>query len=278
MKSGDWVDIGDSITKDDKLSAEIHGIAKVKKSSVSVSHEKTDEREYLIPAASQILVRDGEEVKAGQALTAGPKSPHDILRIQGHQACQRYLVDEVQAVYRSQGVSIHDKHIELIVRQMLRKVKIDTTGDSQFLPNELEDKIKFEEEVRSLVAEDKNPPTCSPVLLGVTRSSLKTDSFLAAASFQETARVLTEAAVGGSVDELRGLKENVIIGRLIPARLDKSEEGYEKLGVGKLKGLHDEENSISEDSDPNIGLNDDSTAKIEEKNNSDSENTVDNQE
>ena len=277
LKSGDWVDIGDSITKDDKLSAEIHGIAKVKKSSVSVSHEKTDEREYLIPAASQILVRDGEEVKAGQALTAGPKSPHDILRIQGHQACQRYLVDEVQAVYRSQGVSIHDKHIELIVRQMLRKVKIETTGDSQFLPNELEDKIKFDEEVENLMSEDKNPPTCSPVLLGVTRSSLKTDSFLAAASFQETARVLTEAAVSGSVDELRGLKENVIIGRLIPARLDQSDEGYEKLGFGKLKGFYDDEDSSLEDSDQNIGSNDDSTAKIEEKDNSDSEITEDNQ-
>ena len=278
LKSGDWVDIGDSITKDKKLSSEIHGIAKVKKSSVSVSHEKTDEREYLIPAASQILVRDGEAVEAGQALTAGPKSPHDILRILGHQSCQRYLIDEVQSVYRSQGVSIHDKHIELIVRQMLRKVKIETTGDSQFLPNELEDKIKFEEEVENLISQDKNPPTCSPVLLGVTRSSLKTDSFLAAASFQETARVLTEAAVGGSVDELRGLKENVIIGRLIPARLDKSEEGYEKLGFGKLKGLFTEEGSLSEDSDPNIGSNDDSADKIEEKNNSDSENTADNQE
>ena len=277
LKSGDWVDIGDSITKDDKLSAEIHGIAKVKKSSVSVSHEKTDEREYLIPAASQILVRDGEEVKAGQALTAGPKSPHDILRIQGHQACQRYLVDEVQAVYRSQGVSMHDKHIELIVRQMLRKVKIETTGDSQFLPNELEDKIKFDEEVENLMSENKNPPTCSPVLLGVTRSSLKTDSFLAAASFQETARVLTEAAVSGSVDELRGLKENVIIGRLIPARLDQSDEGYEKLGFGKLKGFYDDEDSSLEDSDQNIGSNDDSTAKIEEKDNSDSEITEDNQ-
>ena len=277
LKSGDWVDIGDSITKDNKLSAEIHGIAKVKKSSVSVSHEKTDEREYLIPAASQILVRDGEEVKAGQALTAGPKSPHDILRIQGHQACQRYLVDEVQAVYRSQGVSIHDKHIELIVRQMLRKVKIETTGDSQFLPNELEDKIKFDEEVENLMSEDKSPPTCSPVLLGVTRSSLKTDSFLAAASFQETARVLTEAAVSGSVDELRGLKENVIIGRLIPARLDQSDEGYEKLGFGKLKGLYHENDSLSESSDQNIGSNDDSTAKIDEKDNSDSENTENNQ-
>ena len=276
LKSGDWVDIGDSLTKDKKLSSEIHGIAKVKKSSVSVSHEKTDEREYLIPAASQILVRDGEQVEAGQALTAGPKSPHDILRILGHQSCQRYLVDEVQAVYRSQGVSIHDKHIELIVRQMLRKVKIETTGDSQFLPNELEDKIKFEEEVEKLISEEKNPPTCSPVLLGVTRSSLKTDSFLAAASFQETARVLTEAAVGGSVDELRGLKENVIIGRLIPARLDKSEEGYEKLGFGKLKGLRVDEDSISEDIDNNIGSNDDSTAKIIEKDSSDSENIEEN--
>ena len=160
---------------------------------------------------------------------------------------------------------------------MLRKVKIETTGDSQFLPNELEDKIKFGEEVENLISEDKNPPTCSPVLLGVTRSSLKTDSFLAAASFQETARVLTEAAVGGSVDQLRGLKENVIIGRLIPARLDQSEEGYEKLGFGKLKGLYTDENYASEDSDQNIGSNDDSTAKIEEKDNSDSEITEDNQ-
>ena len=242
---------------------------KVKKSSVSVSHEKTDEREYLIPAASQILVRDGEEVIAGQALTAGPKSPHDILRILGHQACQRYLIDEVQSVYRSQGVSIHDKHIELIVRQMLRKVKIETTGDSQFLPNELEDKIKFDETVENLLSEGKNPPTCSPVLLGVTRSSLKTESFLAAASFQETARVLTEAAVGGSVDELRGLKENVIIGRLIPARLDKSEEGYEKLGFGNLVNLDiNEENGSS---DKNIGSNEDPTANIDKKEKSDSE-------
>ena len=282
LKSGDWVDIGDSITKDNKLSSEIHGIAKVKKASVSISHEKTDEREYLIPAASQILVRDGEEVEAGQALTAGPKSPHDILRILGHQSCQRYLIDEVQAVYRSQGVSIHDKHIELIVRQMLRKVKIETTGDSQFLPNELEDKIKFEEVVENLISEGKNPPTCSPVLLGVTRSSLKTESFLAAASFQETARVLTEAAVGGSVDELRGLKENVIIGRLIPARLDKSDEGYEKLGFGNLVNLDNldaEENTVKDSKvvEENIGSNDNPTANIEENEKSDSENTPEDQ-
>jgi DNA-directed RNA polymerase subunit beta' len=234
LKSGDWVEEGDILSSDKSLVSTNPGIAKVKKGSIIVSWEEEDEREYLIPAASQILVRDGETVEAGQALTAGPKSPHDILRIQGHEAVQRYLIDEVQAVYRSQGVSIHDKHLELIVRQMLRKVKVETTGDSNFLPNELEDKIRFEETVEKLKSEGKTPPTSSPVLLGVTRSSLKTDSFLAAASFQETARVLTEAAVSGSIDNLRGLKENVIIGRLIPARLDKTEEGYEKLGFKNL--------------------------------------------
>lgn len=161
---------------------------------------------------------------------------------------------------------------------MLRKVKIETTGDSQFLPNELEDKIKFEEVVESLLSEGKNPPTCSPVLLGVTRSSLKTESFLAAASFQETARVLTEAAVGGSVDELRGLKENVIIGRLIPARLDKSDEGYEKLGFGKLVNLDNfDGEEDSQATEENIGSNDDPTANIEESEKSDSENTPEDQ-
>jgi len=137
------------------------------------------------------------------------------------------------------------------VRQMLRKIKIETTGDSNFLPNELEDRIKFEEVSESLRSEGKTPPTSSPVLLGVTRASLKTESFLAAASFQETARVLTEAAVEGKVDNLRGLKENVIIGRLIPARLDKSEEGYEKLGFKNLTKniLNDGELSTQDISD-----------------------------
>ena len=253
IKSGDWVESGDILSSDGSLVSETPGLAKITKSSIKINWEERDEREYLIPAAAQILVRDGEEVKAGQALTAGPKSPHDILRIMGHQECQRYLIDEVQAVYRSQGVSIHDKHIELIVRQMLRKVKIETTGDSaEFLPNELEDRIKFEAVVEEMKSEGKTPPTASQILLGVTRSSLKTDSFLAAASFQETARVLTEAAVGGSVDNLRGLKENVIIGRLIPARLDKSEEGYDKLGFKNLpKNIFADDNGeIKIDSEP----------------------------
>ena len=241
VKSGEWVEEGDVLSTDKSVISSSPGIAKVKKNQVIILWKETDEREYLIPAAAQILVRDGEYVKPGQALTAGPKSPHDILRIQGYNEVQRYLIDEVQVVYKSQGVSIHDKHIELIIRQMLRKIKIETTGDSDFLPNELEDRIKFEEVVKQLLDEGKIPPTSTPVLLGVTRASLKTDSFLAAASFQETARVLTEAAVNGSIDHLRGLKENVIIGRLIPARLDKSEEGYKKLGFAKIKRGETEE-------------------------------------
>jgi len=177
-------------------------------------------------------------------LTDGPKNPQDILRIEGQGAVQRYLVDEVQAVYRSQGVQLHDKHIEVIVRQMMRKVRVDSPGDSDLLPGELVDRHDYEFTNNNMLAEGGEPATASPVLLGVTRASLNTQSFLAAASFQETARVLTEAAVNGSVDRLNGLKENVIIGRLIPARLDQSPEGRERLGVeegdaesGRLTGF-----------------------------------------
>jgi hypothetical protein len=154
------------------------------------------------------------------------------------------LVDEVQAVYRSQGVQLHDKHIEVIVRQMMRKVRVDNPGDSDLLPGELVDRHDYEFANNNILTEGGEPATASPVLLGVTRASLNTQSFLAAASFQETARVLTEAAVNGSVDRLNGLKENVIIGRLIPARLDQTAEGRERLGVeegereaGKLTGF-----------------------------------------
>ena len=170
----------------------------------------------------------------GEALTSGPKSPQDILRIEGHEAVQRYLVDEVQTVYRSQGVTIHDKHVEVIIRQMLRKVRVDAPGDTELLPGELIDRNEYETVNNNVLAEGGEPATASPVLLGVTRASLSTNSFLAAASFQETARVLAEAAVNGSVDRLLGLKENVIIGRLIPARLDRSLEGREKLGLAEL--------------------------------------------
>ena len=139
-------------------------------------------------------------------------------------------------VYRSQGVKIHDKHVEVIVRQMLRKVRVESPGDSELLPGELVDRVEYERINNSVLAEGGEPATASPVLLGVTRASLSTDSFLAAASFQETARVLTEAAVNGSVDHLHGLKENVIIGRLIPARLDKTEAGRARLGIKEGEG------------------------------------------
>jgi hypothetical protein len=178
-----------------------------------------------------LLVEDGEDIQPGQPVTAGPKSPRDILRIEGQSAVQRYMVDEVQGVYRSQGVKIHDKHIETIIRQMLRKVRVDAPGDTDLLPGELIDRLEYERVNNGVLAEGGEPATASPVLLGVTRASLSTDSFLAAASFQETARVLTDAAVNGSVDRLMGLKENVIIGRLIPARIDQTEEGRARLGI-----------------------------------------------
>ncbi len=262
VKTGDWVDAGEVVliakktataaaVKAGKLDefqeeifAPVAGTVQVTKTSVRIAWNETDEREYVIPAASEILVSDGDKIDPGTALTDGPKNPQDILRIEGQAAVQRYLVDEVQAVYRSQGVQLHDKHIEVIVRQMMRKVRVDNPGDSDLLPGELVDRHDYELANSNMLAEGGEPATASPVLLGVTRASLNTQSFLAAASFQETARVLTEAAVNGSVDRLSGLKENVIIGRLIPARLDQTSSGRERLGVeegeredGRLTGF-----------------------------------------
>jgi len=156
-------------------------------------------------------------VEAGQRLTEGPLNPHDILRIQGVEAVQRYLVEEIQSVYRWQGVEINDKHIEIIVRQMLRRVKIRDEGDTEFLPGEIVDVFTLREENRKVQARGGRPAEADPVLMGITKASLATESWLSAASFQETARVLTDAATKGKVDPLIGLKENVIIGKLIPA-------------------------------------------------------------
>ena len=246
VKNGDLVTVGTQLTQatksskkaadDDALQrleaiARVSGAARVTRSSITITWEDDEQREYVIPAAAHILVRSGESVVAGEALTAGPKSPQQILRIQGREAVQRYLIDEVQQVYRSQGVNIHDKHIEVIVTQMLKKVRIDVPGDTDLLPGELVDRKQYEEINAAILAEGGEPATASPVLLGITRASLSMDSFLAAASFQETTRVLTESAVNGDVDTLQGLKENVIIGRLIPARFDLTEEGRERLGL-----------------------------------------------
>ena len=183
----------------------------------SIIWEDLEERSQIVPASAYILVESGSSVKAGDALTAGPLNPHDILRIRGKEELQRYLVGEVQRVYRSQGVSIHDRHIEVILRQMLRRVQVDTPGDAEFIPGQIVDRFEFQDKNAKVLAEGGEPSTAKSVLLGVTRASLLTDSFLAAASFQETSRVLTEAATTGARDRLLGLKENVIIGRLIPA-------------------------------------------------------------
>jgi hypothetical protein len=174
----------------------------------------------LVPAAAHILVNDGDLVKAGDALTAGPLNPHDILHIRGKDELQNYMVNQVQQVYRSQGVGIHDKHIEIILRQMLRRVQVESTGDTEYIPGQMVVMTEFQDKNSKVLAEGGEPATAKPFLLGVTRASLLTDSFLAAASFQETTRVLTQASVSGARDWLLGLKENVIIGRLIPARLD----------------------------------------------------------
>ncbi len=186
--------------------------------SIVVLHEESEVWEHLVPPAASFLVRNGDRVKAGDQLTEGTLNPQDILQVMGIEAVQRYLVDEVQKVYRSQGVNIHDKHIEIITGQMLRRVRIDSPGDTKILPGELINYFDYETLNANVLAEGGEPATAHPVLLGITRASLSTASFLAAASFQETTRVLTEAAIIGSVDKLVGLKENVIIGKLIPSR------------------------------------------------------------
>ena len=172
---------------------------------------------YIINYGSRMRVAEGDEIEIGDALTEGPLNPHDILKTKGLQDVQRYLLQEVQKVYRSQGVDISDKHIEIMIRQMLKRVKIEDPGDTSLLPGAFIDIANFEEENAQVIDEGRLPASCSPMLLGITKASLNTDSFLSAASFQETTKVLTEAAIKGKVDSLIGLKENVIIGKLIPA-------------------------------------------------------------
>jgi DNA-directed RNA polymerase subunit beta' len=184
---------------------------------IVIRHEEREERDYDVPHAAELRVQPGQKVSAGEQLTSGSSNPQEILHILGTEAVQRYLIDEVQRVYRSQGVNTNEKHMEIIVRQMLRKVQIDNQGDTDTLTGELVDRFAYEEINAKVLAEGGEPATAQTVLLGVTKAALKTDSFLSAASFQETTRVLTEAAIQGSIDRLHGLKENVIIGKLIPA-------------------------------------------------------------
>src|SRR5207248_1750461 len=184
---------------------------------IVIRADNAETKEYLMPRGKHIIVHEGDRVKAGEALMDGSPNPHDYLAVLGDRELQRYLVNEVQEVYRLQGVTINDKHIEIIVRQMLRRVRIEEVGDTEFVVGELVDKFVFQEENERVLSQGKRPATAKPVLLGITKASLSTDSFISAASFQETTRVLTEAAISGRIDYLRGLKENVIMGRLIPA-------------------------------------------------------------
>ena len=216
------------------LLARVSGAVRVVDGGIEIDAFETEVRDHQVDATDQRLVRTGDAVLAGQKLTSGVKDPHDILRIEGMEATQGYLVEQVQTVYRNQGVSINDKHIETIISQMLRWVRVDNIGDTELLPNQLIDRARFQSVNERVIAEGGEPATSKPELRGVTRASLNTDSFLAKASFQETARVLTEAAMSGEVDYLRGLKENVIIGRLIPARLDVSPEGRSLLGIPEV--------------------------------------------
>jgi DNA-directed RNA polymerase subunit beta' len=224
VTDGDTVEAGQALARTeradgqlDELSSPVRGFIVHRDGHLLVRSEDVVEREYMIPHSAKLLVENGQEIRAGDPITDGPINPQEYLETRGREAVQRYLVKEVQKVYRSQGVTINDKHIEIIVRQMLRKVRIDQPGDSEQLPFELIDRFEFEDLNNQVLAEGGEPATAETVLLGVTKASLNTSSFLAAASFQETTRVLTEAAINGAKDRLLGLKENVIIGKLIPA-------------------------------------------------------------
>ena len=193
------------------------GIVKGQRKIIIVPEESGEPREYSLPRGVHVNVQEGERVRAGEPLMDGPRNPHDILNVLGEKALQAYLVNEIQEVYRLQGVNINDKHIEVISRQMMRWVKIEDVGDTEFLIDEQVDKFRFLEENERVIGEGGRPATAQPLLLGITKASLSTDSFISAASFQETTRVLTEASISGKIDHLRGLKENVTMGRLIPA-------------------------------------------------------------
>jgi DNA-directed RNA polymerase subunit beta' len=215
------------------------------KRKVIVTPEVGEAREYLISKSRHIAVQKGDRIKAGEAITEGALNPHDILRIEGVNALAGYLVNEVQEIYRLQGVSINDKHVEVIVRQMIKRVRIADCGDTSFLPGDHIERFRVNEENQRVVARGGKPASFEPLLLGITKASLSTDSFISAASFQETTKVLTDAAVAGKVDSLRGLKENVVMGRLIPAG-----SGYSSYGQRELKA--DQEEMVPEQTEYKI--------------------------
>jgi len=230
---------------------EIKGVAEIrdtkkKREIIVTDNEDGNSKTYLVPYGSRIKIQDGAMLEAGDELTEGSVNPHDILKIKGVRAVQDYMLREVQRVYRLQGVEINDKHIEVIVRQMLKKIRIETNGDTEFLPGTLADVLEYEEVNQKLIEEGKEPAEGKQVMLGITKASLATNSFLSAASFQETTKVLTEAAIKGKADYLIGLKENVIIGKLIPAGTGMKRYSNIKLDTDLVKKTPVEELSENE--------------------------------
>ncbi|MHB8089842.1 MAG: DNA-directed RNA polymerase subunit beta', partial [Anaerolineaceae bacterium] len=200
-----------------QITAQHNGRVRVEKRKVIVSYEQRESEEYEIPSTSRLIIRDGQKVEAGEPLTEGSINPHTILKIKGREAAQIYLMTEVQKVYRAQGQNINDKHFEVIIRKMVGKVQVIRPGDSHYLPMDVIDRLEIKATNEKLIAEGKQPARFVEILLGVTKASLSTDSFLSAASFQHTIKVLAGAAIASTEDPLFGLKENVIIGKLIPA-------------------------------------------------------------
>src|ERR1017187_3731527 len=232
--------------------AKYAGVAKVGKNEILVRTSEEDTHEYAVPASAQLIVHDGDHVVAGDRITQGSISPQELLLVRGREDVQNYLVREVQSVYRSQGVDINDKHIEVIVRQMMRKVRVDNAGDTDLLPGEIVSQFEWEESNAKSLSEGGEPAIAGTVLLGLIKAALNTASWLSAASFQETTRVLTEAAISGKIDKLRGLKENVIIGKLIPAGTGL--DYYQKLRDEALR-LYEEEAAAAGGGDPDyVGL------------------------
>ena len=236
-----------------------------KKREITVTDmESGNSKTYLIPYGSRIKVMEGQILEAGDELTEGSVNPHDILKIKGVRAVQDYMIQEVQRVYRLQGVEINDKHIEMIVHQMLKKIRIEESGDSNVLPGVSMDVLDFNEMNEELIAQGKQPAEGKQVMLGITKASLATDSFLSAASFQETTKVLTEAAINGKVDHLIGIKENVIIGKPIPAGTGMKRYRNVKLDTDDRLLAEDDEISMSEDDE--IALDGAEKSEISEDN------------
>ncbi|HPO58524.1 MAG TPA: DNA-directed RNA polymerase subunit beta', partial [Anaerolineaceae bacterium] len=242
VEDGTTVNLGDPIAYQSvdgqeaaSMTAQHAGKVRIEGRSVIVSYEVRESEEYEIPSTSRLLIKDGDHVEAGQPLTEGSLNPHTVLRINGRDAAAMYLMSEIQKVYRAQGQNINDKHFEVIIRKMLSRVQVTRPGDSPYLPMDLVDRLEIRKVNEQLVAEGKQPARYVEVLLGVTKASLNTDSFLSASSFQHTIKVLAGAAIAGNEDPLYGLKENVIIGKLIPA------------GTGFVPGRFNNEEALEEE-------------------------------